>query len=98
MRWSCGEKEQGPRRRVKLMTDSQTAAIDRARKRVRQVQEFYAHLVIYVLVCTLLIVIDLATGSDGNTFLGLDWAFWPIAGWGIGVAFHGVSATLLNDN
>jgi len=54
-------------------------------------KDFLGHLAIYVLVCTLLIVIDLATGSDGSTFLGLDWAFWPIGGWGLAVAIHGVS-------
>jgi hypothetical protein len=43
------------------------------------------------LVCTLLVVIDLVTGSEEDTLLGLDWAFWPIAGWGLAVAIHGLS-------
>lgn len=64
---------------------------ERAEKRFKEIKDFYSHLTAYVLICILLLVIDLATGSDGNTFLGLNWAHWPIFGWGIAVAFHAVS-------
>ena len=67
-----------------------TEAWKRARKRARRLREFYGHLMTYVLVSTLLVVIDLATGSSGRTFLGLDWAFWPIGGWGVGVLLQAV--------
>jgi hypothetical protein len=55
---------------------------------------FYTHAGTYVLVCALLVVIDLATGSSGETFLGLDWAYWPIFGWGLGVGLHGLSVLI----
>lgn len=49
------------------------------------------HLATYVLVCALLVAIDLVSGSAGDTFFGLNWAFWPIMGWGIGIILHGLS-------
>jgi len=61
---------------------------ERAEKRVQEIKAFYIHLTVYVLVCTMLVVIDLATGSSGTTFLGLNWAYWPILGWGIAVAIN----------
>ena len=73
------------------------AALNRARVRAQQLQEFYGHLVVYTLVCTLLVIIDLATGSSASTFIGLDWAFWPIGGWGLGLALHGASVALFRD-
>lgn len=56
-----------------------------AQERARSQRELYGHLFVYCAVSVLLLVIDVAGGSEGTTFLGLDWAFWPIGGWGIGV-------------
>ena len=66
-------------------------AMERAQRRARQLREFYGHLAIYVLVCAFLVVIDLVTGSSGSTVLGLDWAYWPLTGWGVAVAIHAIS-------
>jgi len=64
-------------------------ALERARRRAGELKEFYGHLVTYVLVCTLLVIIDLADNSaSGTEFIGLSWAYWPIFGWGIAVAIH----------
>jgi hypothetical protein len=65
--------------------------MERARTRARQLRQFYGSLTTYVLVCALLVVIDLVGGSTGDTFIGLDWAYWPILGWGIFVLMHGIS-------
>lgn len=66
------------------------SALDRARKRAKELRDFYGHLITYVLVCTLLVIIDLASSDPGNAgFLGLDWAYWPIFGWGLFVLIHG---------
>ena len=73
------------------MTFRDDVAMDRARKRVRTLREFYRHLTVYVAVNVLLVVIDVVNGTSGTTFLGLDWAYWPILGWGIAVALHGIS-------
>lgn len=65
---------------------------DRAERRVKELKDFYSHLTTYILVCTLLVIIDLAaSGSGQDTFLGLTWAYWPIFGWGVAVLFHAVS-------
>jgi len=73
-----------------VVTDQHDRAMERARTRARQLRRFYGSLVTYVLVCALLLVIDLATGSSGDTFIGLNWAYWPILGWGVFVLMHGV--------
>lgn len=62
----------------------------RAKARARSQRDFYGHLMVFSAVSALLIVIDLASGSEGSTFLGLDWAYWPIGGWGLGVFLQGI--------
>ena len=64
-------------------------ALERAKKHVADVRDFYYHLMTYVLVNALLVVIDRRDGLDGG-FVGLDWAYWVIIGWGFGVAGHAI--------
>lgn len=59
----------------------------RAIARLRQKRDFRTHLIAYVLVMTLLVAIWLITGGWGTYF----WPIWPMLGWGLGLAFHGVS-------
>ena len=59
----------------------------RALERLAQKREFRTHLVIYWLVMTLLITIWLITTGPGSAF----WPIWPMLGWGLGVAIHGVT-------
>lgn len=66
------------------------AAWTRAKAKARSQREFYGHVMVYCAVSILLVVIDLANGSQGTTFLGLDWAFWPIGGWGLGLFLQGL--------
>jgi 2TM domain len=56
---------------------------DRAIKRLKKKREFQAHLLVYVLVNTFLVVIWSITGS------GFFWPVFPIVGWGIGVVMNG---------
>lgn len=65
-------------------------ALERARTRVKELSDFYYHLMTYVLVNAFLIVIDRRGGANTG-FLGLDWAYWVIIGWGFGVAGHAVA-------
>jgi len=44
-----------------------------------------------VVVCSLLVVIDLVTNESGGTVTGLNWAYWPIIGWGIAILIHALS-------
>lgn len=74
-------------RRVDTLVEDPAWARARARAAVQR--EFYRHLGVYLLVGALLVIIDIAGGTSGTTFLGLDWAFWPIGGWGFAVLLHG---------
>lgn len=58
----------------------------KAQRRVKDLKEFYGNLFSYCLVIPCLIVINLLTYSK---FL---WFFFPMFGWGIGLAIHGFSA------
>ena len=65
-------------------------AMERAKKYVKDVQDVWYHLMVFVLVNALLIYVDLRAGAN-DSFLGLDWAFWVIFGWGFGLAGHAIS-------
>lgn len=63
----------------------------RARARVKELKEFYSHLAGYILVIGFMAIIN---------FYGDQWEYpwflWPAAGWGIGLAFHAMSAFQVN--
>lgn len=61
-----------------------TLSAKEARRRARALREFYAHLTVYVIMNVLFFTIDVLTP-------GKMWFYWPLIGWGIGIAFHGVS-------
>lgn len=44
--------------------------------------DFYSHLVSYCIINTFLLFVNIWTGTDTM------WVIWPMAGWGIGIAFH----------
>ncbi len=48
----------------------------------RQVREFREHFFAYIIINSLLVAINWITAGTVN------WAIWPILGWGIGLAFH----------
>lgn len=78
-------------------TQSEQAAYDRARRRVREEREFWGHFWFFVVVMTVLVLVDLADGSeDGETLLGLDWAYFPLIGWGAFVVAHFLSGYVFN--
>ena len=67
-------------------TGHSTDALERkARKRVKQLTEFYTHLGSYLLINSFLICLNLLTAP--HTL----WAIWPVLGWGVGLASHAVS-------
>jgi hypothetical protein len=55
----------------------------RARKRVGMKMGFYIHLLVYVLVNSGLLLLNLGTG-------GARWHLAPLLGWGLGLAIHGL--------
>jgi hypothetical protein len=73
------------------MTQPTDTAYERARKRVKEFRDFYSHVIVYVIVNAVLIVLDVRDGNKGDIrFLGLNWAFWPLFGWGIAVVMQGL--------
>lgn len=54
------------------------------KRRVRQIAEFYRHLGAYIVVNAGLAVINLISNPDDI------WFVYPLLGWGIGVAAHGL--------
>ena len=57
----------------------------RARQRVHTLKGFYIHLAVYILVNAGLLLINLL--SSPAAF----WFYWPMLGWGIGLAAHAVA-------
>jgi len=61
-------------------------AYERARKRVREIRSFYINLSCYCVVIPMLIAINLIYTPE---YL---WFFFSMAGWGIGLLIHAMSA------
>jgi cytochrome b561 len=57
---------------------------ERAVQRLKKRRDFYAHLLIYVMVNALIVLTWFMTGGNG-----LFWPVFPIALWGIGVVMQG---------
>lgn len=57
---------------------------EKARKRVRKVKSFYKHLGTWVICSAFFIILNLITSPDEI------WAIFPILGWGVGIALHGI--------
>ena len=56
----------------------------KARKKVEEIKGFYGNLTSYDVVNIGLMILNLVTSPE---YL---WFFWPLLGWGIGVAIHGM--------
>ncbi len=65
------------------------------RRHVRRLAEFYRHLTVYLVVCSLLWALNLWNYAriDKSVPWYAYWAIYPTLGWGIGVFFHGLSVT-----
>jgi hypothetical protein len=57
----------------------------KAKERVEAIKSFYGHLFIYIMVNIGLFLINYIA-SPGDW-----WFYWPLVGWGIGLAAHGVT-------
>ena len=58
---------------------------ERARKRVEELKSFYTHLFVYIAVNAGLFLLNIITSPRHL------WFYWPLIGWGIGLAIHGLS-------
>lgn len=64
------------------MTDKQYAI---ARKRVKRKKHFYRHLSVYTVMGCFFYVLNILTNP------GHYWFYWPMLGWGLGLAMHYVA-------
>lgn len=62
--------------------DDDLKAYKKAQKRMKEIKEFYINLISYCIVIPFLIFINLFTKSSFH------WFWFPVFGWGIGVASH----------
>ena len=72
------------------MDDSK--AYEYARKRAKSKIDFYNHVMVYVVVNAFLFAINWFTSPEYY------WAFWPLAGWGVGLVLHGATVYLRTDD
>lgn len=64
---------------------------DKARKRVARKKKFYHHLRVYLVMAGFFFILNMITDP-------FDWWFyWPMFGWGVGLAFHYLSAFGFGD-
>lgn len=63
------------------MNTSQNYSYERARAQVKELKDFYSHLITYCVMVVVFIAINYYTTS-------FPWAIFPIVGWGIGVLSH----------
>ena len=59
-------------------------AYENAKRKVETRMGFYIHLIVYIVVNTLLTIINLIFTAD------YFWAMWPMIGWGSGLVIHGL--------
>lgn len=65
--------------------NKESQAYEKATKRVKELRGFYGNLTSYVLVISFLAVLNILTSP------GYLWFFWPMIGWGLGIAAHALT-------
>lgn len=70
---------------VTVTVDTEEKAYERAQKRVKEIKGFYGNLISYCIVIPFLVILNLITNPHNF------WFYWPMLGWGMGVAAHGMS-------
>ncbi len=70
---------------VNIKSEDKGKAYERAQKRVKEIKSFYGNLISYCIVIPVLIIINLMTSPDDI------WFYFPMLGWGIGIAAHGMN-------
>jgi len=77
---------------MEIVMDNQDRKYKKAKKRVKEIKDFYIHLTVYVVVNLTLIIINLGIFQSG--FAGIEIPKWPMLStpffWGIGLLFHGL--------
>lgn len=69
---------------MNTQNDTEMMAYEKAAKRVEKLKDFYGNLISYCIFIPFLFYINWQTSPN------YWWAFWPMFGWGIGVAVHAI--------
>lgn len=77
---------------VSIQPEDKDKAYERAQKRVKEIKGFYANLISYCIVIPFLILLNLLTNPKHI------WFYFPMLGWGIGLAAHGMSVFAIGKN
>jgi len=68
----------------------------KAKARVKEIKEFYTHLIVYCSVIAILAVINFVTMSvSGYKFY---WFLFPLAGWGFGLFWHAMGVFVFSKS
>jgi hypothetical protein len=78
-----------------VMTEADGAR-KRAEEHVKTVRDFLYHLMVFVFVNGLLVILDLRGEAGDGAVMGLDWAYWVILFWGLGLVGHAIYAFMGN--
>ncbi|WP_333851135.1 2TM domain-containing protein [Epilithonimonas sp.] len=71
---------------------TENLAYEKAVKRVKELKGFYGNLISYCIVIPFLVIINLLTSPEQR------WFYWPMLGWGIGLAAHGMNVFAIGKN
>ena len=58
---------------------------EKAKKRVKEIKDFYTHLIIFAVVIIILTIINFASGMPSHY-----WFLYPFGFWGFAVLMHGL--------
>lgn len=64
---------------------------ERAKERVEEKISFLTHLAVYVVLNAFLFFLDYREDKVIN------WAYWPLFGWGIGLVMHGLNTFVFGE-
>lgn len=62
--------------------DDKSNKYQEAKRKVEEEKKFYIHLGTYIIMNTFFVVLNLVTSPDHL------WFYWPMLGWGLGLAFN----------
>ncbi len=73
-------------------TDTENIGYQRAVKRVKELKGFYGNLISYCIIIPFLTAVNFLTSPDHL------WFYWPMLGWGIGIAAHAMNVFAIGRN
>jgi hypothetical protein len=67
-------------------------ALETAKQHLKAIRDFMYHLMVFLFVNGLLVILDVRAGVGDQAVLGMDWAYWVILFWGVGLVGHAIYA------